>query len=130
MRKSSKKSSRKSSRKSTRKHAKKSSRKLNREPSKLTYKHENLQSSIKNNKSTTTEEKILDGPQGITFKFYSNIDEKKTKIVGGSSKDGKFYLNILEPNKELVKLEELTKKEVIKELEKYANAKFITDYLK
>jgi hypothetical protein len=127
-----KKSSRKTSRKNSK--SKKHSRKLSRPESRehtstLTFKHENVQSLLKDGVVTTLDEKILDGSTGMTFKLYSKKNDKILKIVGGSKGD-KFYFNVTETGKDDIKLDNITKKDVVDALKKYDNVKFILDYLK
>jgi hypothetical protein len=51
-----------------------------RTKSNLSFLHESRQTSIKNGKKVVHEEIIIDGPKGVTIKYFHNEDGQKEKI--------------------------------------------------
>lgn len=95
--------------------------------SKLNYLHKVLHQSLKDGVVTTYEEIILDGPKGVTIKYFSKSgsEQDKIKIVG---KDDKFEITIQEGDK--VEKKVLNKEEFIAELKKNKKLKFAADFTK
>lgn len=95
--------------------------------SKLTYLHKVLHQSLKDGVMSTYEEIILDGPKGITVKYFSKTGKEsdKIKIVG---KDDKFEMTVQEGDK--VEKKTLTKDELVSELKKNKKLKFASEFTK
>jgi len=64
-------------------------------------------------KLTIKEQQIINGPKGISFKYYHKDGDDIVKIQGLEQPDGKFIL-ITKKNKEPAEKKELTKKELLK----------------
>lgn len=94
---------------------------------KPTYLHKEAKQSIKDGVSSTYEELIIEGPNGIVIKYFSKDDkgDEKIKIVG---KDDKFKMTVKEGDK--VEEKELTKDELMNELKKNKKLKFAVDFTK
>lgn len=100
---------------------------MSKPKSALTYLHKVFNQSLKDGVVTTYEEIIIEGPKGITVKYYSKDgkNEEKITIFG---KDDKFKMTIKEGDKKEEKT--LTKEELMSELKKNKKLKFAADFTK
>jgi len=100
--------------------------------SNLTYFHKELKQHLINGKIVTNEERIIEGPKGLTIKMYSKNENSEEKIIiSGSGDNYKFTSNIKINNNEPVKEEQqLTKSEMLKVLKNNKMLKFASDFLK
>jgi hypothetical protein len=95
--------------------------------SQLTYLHKVLNQSLKNGVVSTYEEKIIDGPRGVTILYFRKVgkNEEKIKIIG---KDNEFKMTTtIGDNKND---ETLSKDDLLKILKKNDNLKFAIDFAK
>lgn len=95
--------------------------------SKLNYLHKELKQSLKDGVVTTYEEVIIDGPKGVTIKYFSKDGNSEEKITI-NEKNGKFILKI--KNGDKVDEKSLSKDEFIDELKKNKKLKFAADFVK
>ena len=101
--------------------------KSNGEKSTLSYLHKVFNQSLKDGVVTTYEEIIIDGPKGITLKFYNKDNKKEEKItIFGNGNNFKMTTKIGDDKKE----EELTKDQLLDVLKKNKNLKFASEFVK
>jgi len=95
--------------------------------SKLNYLHKVMNQTLKDGVVSTYEEIILDGPKGITIKYFNKTGKEsdKIKIVG---KGDKFEMSTQEGDKKDKKV--LTKDELMTELKKNKKLKFAIEFTK
>ena len=95
--------------------------------SKLNYLHKVMNQTLKDGVVSTYEEIILDGPKGVTIKYFNKTGKEsdKIKIVG---KGDKFEMTTQEGDKKDKKV--LTKDELMAELKKNKKLKFAIDFSK
>ena len=89
----------------------------------LNYLYKNVQQTVKDSKSSTLEEMIIDGPKGLSIKYYSKLDNSIEKIVI-FGKDNSYTMKI--DNVE----NKLDKNELLEELKKNKKLKFASEYVK
>ena len=88
--------------------------------SKLTYFHKVLQQSVKNDKASTYEENVVDGPRGLSIKYFSKSGDKVEKIAI-YGKDDSFTMNV-DGNKT-----EINREQMLKEIKSNPKLKFASD---
>jgi hypothetical protein len=93
----------------------------------LTYLHKVFNQSLKDGVVTTYEEQIIDGPKGVTIKFYSK-DGKSEEKIQIMSKGDKFLMLTKDGEKKDEKT--LSKDELLDELKKNKKLKFASDFAK
>ena len=103
--------------------SKKGSKKDSKKSGNLNYLHKVVHQSVKDGKATTLEEIVVDGPKGLSVKFFSKSGDDVDKIVI-YGKDDSFKMKINDEEKTL------TKKELLDELKSNKKLKFTTDYTK
>ena len=94
----------------------------------LKYLHKISTEEIKNGKKVTHEEKIVEGTKGFTAKYFHKEGNKSNKTIVLSKDSGKYLLkvNVNGEPKEMT----LTKDELLSELKKRKELKYIHDYVK
>lgn len=97
--------------------------------SKLLFKHEVLNKTIKDDKVVMHEELIEHREKGIFFKHYHKEGDKTEKFIGIQNDDGTFNVRILK-NGEENKMDSVSKDDLLKMLAKDSMMKFALDYLK
>ena len=100
-----------------------SSKKDSKKSGNLTYLHKVIQQSVKDGKASTLEEIVVDGPKGLSVKYFSKSGDNVDKIVI-YGKDDTFKMKINNDEKNL------TKSELIDELKSNKKLKFASDYAK
>jgi hypothetical protein len=95
--------------------------------SKITYRHKEESTDIKNGKITVYEEDIIDGPKGVSFKLYKKTDTKKEKIIGRRNDDGTYtFIHIVDDKKDS---KNLSLADLLKEIKKIKGLEFAVKYL-
>ena len=97
--------------------------------SKITYLHEVKNQLLVNGKKRVHEEYIIDGPKGITIKYFYKEENKDTNIMEKiliTGKDNEFIMKtIVQDKKEEMKL---NKSELLNELNKNKKLKFANEF--
>lgn len=93
----------------------------------LSYLHDVKHKTIMDGKKVTHEELVINGPKGLSIKYYHKDENVSLKIVV-HEKDGKFMMRTMEGEEK--KEKELTKEELVKELSKNKELKFALEYVK
>jgi hypothetical protein len=99
------------------------SSKREKKPSNLTYLHKNVQQSVKDGKASTLEEIVVDGPRGLSVKYFHKSGDKVDKIVI-FEKNGEFTMKTGDEEKTL------SKAELLEELKSNKKLKFAVEYAK
>ena len=94
--------------------------------SEVNYLHSSINKNVQGDKRETHEEFIIHGSKGFTAKYYHKDNKEEVRIVV-AKKDDKYVLKTKMGDKTDEKL--LTKSELIKELSKHKEVKFVVDYL-
>ena len=94
-----------------------------KEKGNLNYLFKNFQQTVKDGKATTFEEIVLDGPRGISIKYYSKSGSEVEKIVI-YGKDDEYKMKTSDGEKVL------TKSELVAELKSNKKLKFAADFAK
>lgn len=97
--------------------------------SKLLFKHEVLNKTIKDDKVVMHEELLEHREKGIFFKHYHKEGDKTEKFIGVQNEDGTFNVRILKDGEES-KMEGVSKSDLLKMLAKDSMMKFALEYLK
>jgi hypothetical protein len=92
----------------------------------VNYLHSSVEKHVEGDKRNTREEFIIHGDKGFTAKYYHKDNKEEIKVVV-AKKDDKYVLKTKMGDKQDEKL--LTKAELIKELGKHKELKFVVDYL-
>ena len=103
--------------------SKRDSKKGSKKSGNLTYLHKVVQQSVKDGKSSTLEEIVVDGPKGLSVKYFSKTGDDVDKIVI-YGKDDSFTMKTADGEKTF------TKAELLDELKSNKKLKFATDYAK
>jgi hypothetical protein len=93
----------------------------------VNYLHSSVQKHVEGDKRETNEEFVIHGSKGFTAKYYHKDNKEEIRIVV-TKKDDKYVLKTKMGDK--VDEKSLTKAELVKELEKHKELKFVVDYLK
>ena len=117
--------SRKPSRRSRKKRSQ--SRVSGKTESSLTFKHHTEHQEMVNGKKVYTEELILDGPKGTSFKYFKKTDDKAEKYVGRRNEDGTFSFTVIKGDGKDTK--DLSLTDLIKEIKKIKVLEFVVQYL-
>ena len=88
----------------------------------LTYLHKKIHQMLKNNKMTTLEETVIDGPKGLSIKYFSKSDDDSEKITIFGNED-KFKIKTNDDEKTV------SRKELFNEIKKNKKLKFAIDYV-
>jgi hypothetical protein len=97
------------------------SSKREKKPSNLTYLYKNVQQSVKDEKASTLEEIVVDGPRGLSVKYFHKSGDKVDKIVI-FEKNGEFTMKTGNEEKTL------SKAELLEELKSNKKLKFALEY--
>ena len=97
--------------------------------SKLLFKHEVLNKTIKDDKVVLHEELLEHREKGVFFKHYHKEGDKTEKFIGIENDDGTFNVRIVK-NGEENKMDGVSRAELLKMLAKDGMMKFALDYLK
>ena len=93
----------------------------------VNYLHSSIEKHVEGDKRETHEEFIIHGSKGFTAKYYHKDNKQEVRIVV-AKKDDKYVLKTKMGDKQDEKT--VTKSELLKELEKHKELKFVVDYLK
>jgi hypothetical protein len=80
-----------------------------------------------NGKKIYTEELILDGPKGTSFKYFKKTDDKAEKYMGRRNEDGTFSFTVIKGDGKDTK--DLSLADLIKEIKKIKVLEFVVQYL-
>jgi hypothetical protein len=103
--------------------SKKDSKKGSKKSGNLNYLHKVVQQSVKDGKASTLEEIVVDGPKGLSVKYFSKSGDDADKIVI-YGKDDTYKMKSGDVEKTL------TKSELLDELKSNKKLKFAADYAK
>lgn len=103
--------------------SKKDSKKDSKQSGNLNYLHKVIQQSLKDGKSSTLEEIVVDGPKGLSVKYFSKTGDNVDKIVI-YGKDDSFKMKTSDGEKTL------NKSELLNELKSNKKLKFAAEYAK
>jgi hypothetical protein len=92
----------------------------------VNYLHSSIEKHVEGDKRETHEEFIIHGSKGFTAKYYHKDSKQEVRVVV-SKKDDKYVLKTKMGDKQDEKT--LTKADLIKELGKHKELKFVVDYL-
>jgi len=92
----------------------------------VNYLHSSINKHVEGDKRETHEEFIIHGAKGFTAKYYHKDNKQEVRIVV-AKKDDKYILKTKMGDK--VDEKTLSKAELIKELSKHKELKFVVDYL-
>ena len=101
--------------------------KREKKSSNLNYLHKNVQQSVKDKKASTLEEIVIDGPRGLSIKYFYKSGDKVEKIVI-FEKNGEFTMKSADGEKTMNKaelLDELKSNKKLKFADEYTNTKYI-----
>jgi hypothetical protein len=98
------------------------------EDKKLDYLHLVTNKSIKDGQVIITEEAVIHGKKGLSFKYYHKDPKSKLKVSGKQNETGDFVMTTTEGTDQ--KSETLTKDELLKKLAKKKYLSFVVDYIK
>lgn len=93
----------------------------------VNYLHSSVEKHVDGDKRETHEEFIIHGSKGFTAKYYHKDSKQEVRIVV-AKKDDKYILKTKMGDKQDEKT--LSKADLVKELEKHKELKFVVDYLK
>ena len=93
------------------------------------YLHKKLHKEVKNGVSTVLEENVMDGPKGVSFKFYSKKGDKTMRVVGKQDTKGNFMLKVMENNKVKSDEKDLSLVDLLKHIKKIKELDFAVKYL-
>lgn len=94
--------------------------------SEVNYLHSSINKHVEGDKRETHEEFIIHGAKGFTAKYYHKDNKQEIRVVV-AKKDDKYILKTKMGDK--VDEKTLSKADLIKELSKHKELKFVVDYL-
>ena len=89
----------------------------------LTFLHKKVEQSVKDGNANTYEESIIDGQKGLSIKYFSKSGDKVDKVII-YGKDNAFKMKSADGEKDL------TKADLLKELNSNKKLKFAVEYAK
>lgn len=95
--------------------------------SNLTYLFQNHWKELKNGKMFELEEKIMDGPRGVSFKLFKKESGKVLKYTAKQNEDGTFNLYVIDGDKKDVQT--LSRADLLKTIKTVKALAFAVKYL-
>jgi len=93
----------------------------------VTYLHQQHVKDIKNGKLVEIEESVIDGPKGVSFKYFHKTDSSTEKYLGKQTENGEFFfLHVKDGQKDTMNL---SLADLIKEVKKVKELAFVVKYL-
>jgi hypothetical protein len=99
-----------------------------RDTGNLIYLHHVMTKNIHGNTKITHEEKVVHNERGISFAYFHKEGTSQDKIKGRSNADGTYTLIHFKGDKKDEKI--LSKDDLLNELKKIKELKFVIDYVK
>ncbi len=96
---------------------------------KLTYLHKKSHTEIKGDDKLVVEEVVMDGPRGVSFKFFHKKNDKTKKVTGRQDEAGKFSLRVMEDKEVKLDEKDLSLADLLKHLKKMKDLDFAVKYL-
>jgi hypothetical protein len=94
---------------------------------KLKYMHYNMTEEVKTGKSTTIEEQVIHGEDGISFKYFEKVDDKMEKHSAKENKDGTYTYKVMKDGK--ADTMTLSKDELLKKMKGNKKLDFAVKYI-